>query len=165
MKNTLVSKLAHLGLVILFLASFLVVSGQRKPFRGKSTDEIKAQKVAFITSQLALTADEAQVFWPIYNEYAEKREAIHKEMFGPDEPKGKPDPDAMTEKEAEQFLDQMSKNQQKMADLEKEYLVKFKKVLSAKKIVKLHMVENDFKRMLLKKLGRKDAPPPHDRNE
>lgn len=165
MKSTPSSNLALFGLVVLFLIPSLSVDAQRKTMRGKSNDEIKAQKVAFITSQLSLTPEEAQAFWPVYNEYSEKRDAIHKEMFGPEDPKGRPEPDAMSEKEAEQFLDEMVKNQQKMADLEKEYLLKFKKVLPAKKIVELHRVENDFRRMLLKKLGRKDPPPPHDRNE
>lgn len=165
MKNTHSSNLALFGLLVLFLFSSLIADAQRKGMKGKSNDEIKAQKVAFITSQLSLTPEEAQAFWPVYNEYSEKREAIHKEMFGSEEPKGKPKPEEMSEKEAEQFLDEMIKNQQKMADLEKEYLIKFKKVLPAKKIVELHRVENDFRRILLKKLGRKDNPPPHDRNE
>ena len=159
MKNvrsfTLTSTVALLCLVL----TALQVSAQKRPISQNKSDEIKAQKTAFITSQLELTPEEAQVFWPVFNEYSAKREDIHKEMFGPEEPKGHPDMDKMTEQEAEQFLDNMVRNQQKMTDLEKEYIVKFKKVLSAKKIVKLHKVEQDFKRLLLKKLRDHKRPP------
>ena len=32
-------------------------------------EQIQAQKIAFISTQLELTPDEAQKFWPIYNRY------------------------------------------------------------------------------------------------
>ena len=38
---------------------------------GRMNERIKAQKVAFITEKLSLTAEEAQQFWPIYNAFEE----------------------------------------------------------------------------------------------
>ena len=32
-------------------------------------EKIQALKIAFITQKLQLTADEAQKFWPVYNQY------------------------------------------------------------------------------------------------
>ena len=40
--------------------------------------QIKAQKVAFITEQLSLTPKEAQKFWPIYNTYEDKLNQIRR---------------------------------------------------------------------------------------
>ena len=52
------------------------------PLTEERMKEIKAQKTAYITTKLGLTPEEAQRFWPIYNEYDENREAIRREMRG-----------------------------------------------------------------------------------
>lgn len=36
-------------------------------------EEIKSQKIAFFTNKIGLTPEEAQVFWPIYNSYWERK--------------------------------------------------------------------------------------------
>jgi len=36
-------------------------------------EKMKAEKVAFLTTQLALTSAEAEKFWPIYNEMEKQR--------------------------------------------------------------------------------------------
>ena len=46
-------------------------------------EKIKALKVAFLTEKLALTSDEAQKFWPIYNAFEEKQfEIRYKKLRG-----------------------------------------------------------------------------------
>ena len=42
--------------------------------------QIKAQKSAFITQRLSLTAEEARTFWPIYDKYDTEIAAVRKEM-------------------------------------------------------------------------------------
>ncbi|HPQ59614.1 MAG TPA: hypothetical protein PK499_13120, partial [Flavobacteriales bacterium] len=42
--------------------------------------EIKAQKSAYLTQKMGLTPEEAQQFWPLYNEYDGKLEALRREM-------------------------------------------------------------------------------------
>jgi len=44
----------------------------------KDEEKIKAEKVAFLTTQLDLTVAEAQKFWPLYNEYEKKNDEIFK---------------------------------------------------------------------------------------
>ncbi|HBZ66223.1 MAG TPA: hypothetical protein DEO70_05240 [Bacteroidales bacterium] len=120
-------------------------------------DEIRAQKVAYLTTKLELTPAEAQQFWPVYNEYSQKKEDIHRERFSK---KGKPkpvDPDQMTNEEAGQMIDNMVADQEKMAAIEKEYSQKFRKILPVKKVLKLYEAEMDFKRVLLDRI--KDRRP------
>ena len=38
----------------------------------KEGDDIKAVRIAYITNQLKLTPDEAQKFWPVYNNYLQE---------------------------------------------------------------------------------------------
>ena len=46
----------------------------------KVRDKIQAARIAYITDQLKLTPDEAEKFWPVYREFAEKRKAIRLEL-------------------------------------------------------------------------------------
>jgi hypothetical protein len=43
-----------------------------------TSDKIEALQVAFLTQELELTADEAQKFWPIYNDIKEDRDKLYK---------------------------------------------------------------------------------------
>ena len=78
-------------LIISFIFAFLAngVSAQAgHPPKGKAdttknslgAERVQALKVAFITKQLNLTSDEAEKFWPIYNDYQDKRDAVRKQL-------------------------------------------------------------------------------------
>jgi hypothetical protein len=44
----------------------------------KKQQDIQALKVAFITKELELTPDEAEKFWPVYNQYDKEMETASK---------------------------------------------------------------------------------------
>ncbi len=46
----------------------------------KVRDKIQAARVAYITDQLALTPAEAERFWPIYREFAQKRNELRQQL-------------------------------------------------------------------------------------
>jgi len=52
--------------------------GQSRPNRAN----IELFKTKFITDQLALTPQEAEAFWPVYNEYKNSMRAVYKEKKG-----------------------------------------------------------------------------------
>jgi len=122
-------------------------------------EKIEAQKVAFITQKLNLTPEEAQQFWPLYNQFQSKIEELRKsrrrELM---EAKG--NIDILTDKEIEKLVDDEIVFKQKEIDLAKEYLPKFKAILPIKKIAKLYEAEEQFKRHLLNEL--KDKTPAND---
>src|SRR6187455_2970115 len=66
-------------------------------------EEIKAQKVAYLTQKMSLTTEEAQKFWPIYNEYDKGLEAIRKERR--EAHKAMKDKTDLTEAEASAAID------------------------------------------------------------
>lgn len=135
--------------------------------QGKEHDDqrknIEAQRIAFITQELNLTPDEAKVFWPVYNEYDSKRHEL-KKSFKNGEDFHKPDFDKLTEKEANQILDNQIIEAQKFLDLRKEYHAKFKSVLPAVKVLKLYDAEREFQKILMDKIRQhKQTPPPADK--
>ena len=123
---------------------------EQKMHMQKQKEKIEAQRVAFITEKLQLTPAEAQVFWPVYNEYDNKRHELNK---GFRNHKGsEKEIDALTDKEALELADQQLVEAQKMLDLRKEYHNKFKSVLPAKKLLKLYESEREFQKHLIDRI-------------
>jgi hypothetical protein len=139
---------------------------QHQDGKGKQHDgkkNIEAQRIAYITKELDLTPDESKVFWPVYNEYDAKRQKL-KKSFKESGDFHKPDFDKLTEKEANQILDNQIIEAQKFLDLRKEYHTKFRSVLPAVKVLKLYDAEREFQKMLLDKMRQhKQSPPPSDK--
>lgn len=123
----------------------LAISMEAQPRKEK----IETYKIAFITQKLNLTSQEAQQFWPIYNEYADKLEVNRKNYR---QTAKKANVETMTDKEAEEFLSAEYNMKQKELDLYKEYYDKFKKVLPIKKVALLRQTEEEFKRELIKNI-------------
>ncbi len=136
----------------LILFAFLNAKAQTgNEGRAEKKERVEAMKIAFLTEKLELTAKEAQVFWPLYNEYENKLDGFRKNR--------KKDAlsiagglDGLSEKEIETLVDAEIKLRQNELDIQKEYHEKFKKVLPIKKVARLYTAENDFKRQLLKKI-------------
>ena len=51
-----------------------------QPQDQKVRDKIEAARIAYITDQLQLTPGEAEKFWPIYREFAERRREIRQQL-------------------------------------------------------------------------------------
>jgi len=125
---------------LLFIVSSL--NGQRRD-HGEMREEIKAQKIAFITKKLELTPEEAEAFWPLYNEYQDKEMELRPDFERPGR---------VSEERARQLLNQYFENEEKRLNLQKNYYNRFLNVLPARKVVRLHMVEREFKQKLLERL-------------
>lgn len=110
------------------------------------TDKVEALKVSFITEKINLTPQEAQSFWPLYNEYNDKikfaRKAFRQQYANVN--------DFKSDKEAEDYLAAELKLRQTEVDLQKEYFDKFKKILGSKKTGLLRKAEEEFKKEVLK---------------
>ncbi len=117
-------------------------------------ENIEAMKIAFITKKLELSPEEAQKFWPVYNQYNEKLKDLRKKRRQ-DEREAKKKSEDMTDKELEQAIDNDLAMRQKELDLQKEYNTKFKSILTIKKVSNLYAAEEQFKKFLLEKLREK----------
>ena len=136
-------------IVILFISN--TSFSQDCPRYKENREKIESEKVSFITEKLDLTVKEAQKFWPIYNEFQKKRDAIfiekrtlHKKLTKNTE--------TLSDKEIIEGLNKVNALKLKEVQLEKEYTDKYLKVLPAKKVIMLHKTEMEFKRTLLHKL-------------
>lgn len=113
--------------------------------------EIKSQRIAFFTDKIGLTPDEAQVFWPIYNAYWDKKNSIiadrkekmtyFAENF-----------EIMSNEEMIKYADQYIHYEMELAELLDQYHIKFKEILPIDKVMKIYLADYEFKTYLLKKI-------------
>ena len=109
-------------------------------------DESKIEnfKRDFITKELELTPLESEAFFPIYNEYSQRRKEARRSLRN--------EMKSLNSETSGGSIDKLMDKEQDMVDLQKEYLDKFRKVIPEKKVIKLIEVEKKFKMMLLQKL-------------
>ncbi len=133
----------HITVLLFCVGGWLMLTGQEQhPRFEKMLDEYQNERVAFLTRQLDLTPAEAEKFWPIYNEYLKKRDEVLRERRP--RHKGPPDFDQMTDQELDEMLKLQLDSEIKLQHLKKEYFTKIRKELSARKVAKLYMAEQQF---------------------
>ncbi len=164
MKRT-VQHCAIAALVMLTSLSAALAQGTDVPQLSKEkTDEIKAQKSAYITTKLGLTAEQAQQFWPLYNEYDAQLDALRKEMREMHRSE-RSNGAELTEARALELITKNLAARQKELDVERTYSEKFRKSIGAVKTVELHRAERDFHRELLRRLKEKMGERPEGRSK
>jgi Spy/CpxP family protein refolding chaperone len=123
-------------------------------------DKIKSLKIAFITSELSLTSEEAIKFWPIYNTFEDKQQEIRKQkMKGYIDRMDDESLDKLSEKEASTLLVQMESTEDELYQAKKKLINSLKGVLPPVKILKLKKAEDDFNRKLLQQYRDKRPRP------
>jgi hypothetical protein len=114
-------------------------------------ERVQAQKIAFFTERLQLTSSEAEKFWPVYNDYQNRKNKIANERrtltqyFVENS-------ENMSDKEISESLDKFIQLQKKETELLETYNEKFKQILPDEKVMKIYITEFQFKNWLLKQL-------------
>lgn len=112
----------------------------------KAQQKIKAAHAAYITERLGLTPQEAEQFWPVYREYATKRQTI-RHQFRDAKKNGQ---------DEKSLLDLDLKIKQQELDLEKDYSGKLQKVITPQKLMNLRQAEGDFRKLILRQIQRRN---------
>lgn len=151
-------KIYSIALIAFFMSASLMA--QERRIKRPDPDKVKAYKIAYITDKLDLTPEEAQKFWPIYNENekimadlrAQEGAAIKKYISQ------RPDVDIISEDQAKEIVTKVKKIQDQIDDQKERVFNKLKKILPYKKILKLQVAEREFKRSLIRKLKKRRKP-------
>jgi len=149
----------NLYLIISVFFISITTFGQRGPIRERlqeKKEQIKALKVAFITTELNLSPDEAARFWPIFNAFEEKQQEIKRQKLRSilDRTEGN-SVDKLSEKDAASLLSQMENTEEELHQLKKKFVTNLKGVIPSVKILKLKKAEEEFNRKLLQQYREK----------
>lgn len=123
-------------LILGLLFSVLIAKAQDETaLPEKKQQDIQALKVAFISKELDLNPDEAQKFWPVYNQY-------EKELTS-------------TLKDDQDIIDR----DEKVVNLRKRYRDQFTKIIGAQRMNKLFGAEVRFRQVLIKIIRKQRQMP------
>ncbi len=135
-------------MIALMGSAVLAQPGGGRPKKQK----VEELKIAFITTELNLTSEEAQKFWPVYNEMTarikqEKRK--QREITTDLQANAESYSEADYQKKSEAYLESGVKE----AQIKKDYHGKIAAIVGYKKATKLLSLEQRFKRELLNRLN------------
>ena len=133
--------------------SFTVMA--QPPNRGQNKERIKALKIAFITERLDLTEKEAQKFWPVYNAFDDKQSKIKFEEMRKLKTQGRQGFETMSDKQASELLEKIIDADNRLHKNKVDFINSLKPILTAKKIMLLKTVEDEFNRRMLDEFKRR----------
>lgn len=145
-------KIVYLLTLTAFITGSLTVSGHEyheKSHKDK-WEKYRAEKIAFLTDKLQLTPDEAQRFWPVYNELEQKRWEAQKSRREL-ERKVREAEESLSEKKVIALTREFAGSMEKESELYAEYNEKLLKVLPPHKVLMLYKAENEFKMHMIRK--------------
>lgn len=152
MNSTTLKKTAAVALLMLLITPFSFAQPERGGDQKTKKEKIEQLKIAFITKELDLTTDQAEKFWPMYNEMADElkeerksRKDLNKSL--------RDDFDVLSDDEIESKSTKVLDSEIKEAELKKEYHGKIAGLIGYRKATKLLSLEQRFKRELLNKLN------------
>ena len=110
-------------------------------------EEYQAKQKEFITRHAELTDEESAAFFPLYFELQGKKREANRSVWKQVRAAA---PHERTEEDCVKMIDAMADVKIECAQLEKEYLAKFKEILPAKKLMRVQMAEERYQRELLR---------------
>jgi hypothetical protein len=109
---------------LMFISVMATALAQDDDGDGKNGGRIEAMKIAWLTKKLNLSPEEAQKFWPVYNQYTQEIRKTRSDA------KANKEPDLDT--------------QQKMLNIRKKYDGEFGKAISKDKVNTFFRSEREF---------------------
>jgi hypothetical protein len=130
---------------------FLVLPGMAIAQGSKANEEkFEAKKVAFLTTRLDLSAADAKIFWPIYNDFTREQGALRKERFQKMISFRKiKEIDDLTDAEIQALIVNDFDFKQRELNIEKKYYSKLKSSLPIKIVGKFYRAQEAFKKEIL----------------
>ena len=129
--------------------------GEKRHAMDNFTNKMKVNKIAYLTDKLDLSVEEAQKFWPIFNNYEDEMTAVREKMRPRDTTKEgfpkRPDFLKMTEQEAQDMINRHLKSKREIIDIQDKYSKEFKKAIPTQKVMMFFMVEKKFMTQMIGK--------------
>jgi hypothetical protein len=133
MKNKII------GITLFLLLTMAGIAFAQRP-QSFDKDKLEAARVAFITNRLDLKPDQAEKFWPLFNQFNESRG----QLMGQISTINKSSEGESNETKAKEMIKERMMLQQKLLDLEKEFMDNITKVIQPSQALRLGGVNREF---------------------
>lgn len=148
MKRTLI-----LILSALMLTTSLTVSAAEN-CQGDWKQKMMSEKTAFLTMEMGFTPEEAQEFWPVYNEIDKMRDEAMRKVFHSFKALEDGIAAGKSDKEISKLLGAYLDALEAQDKVEEEAREKYEDVLPVDKLAKLYVSEEKFRRQHIRRLHR-----------
>jgi hypothetical protein len=139
-------------LIVAALLFSLTGMAQRQ-FDPQTLELIKTKKIAFMTEAIGLTSQEAEKFWPVYNELEKQRFMLMDKKRELEEKSETPKP-GMSDGDYRKLATEIAAAHAREGKLIEEYNLKLLNILPAEKVVKLYRAEGKFRASLMHEFRR-----------
>lgn len=135
------------------------MSGANAQEKGKKdwNDRWKAEKIAYLTDAMDLTSAEAEKFWPLYNKCEQEKKNSFKAVIEAYKALDEALENGKDDNEVKKLLDKYLESQNIGKDIDKKYVVEYRKVLPDKKVARLYIAEEAFRRQQIHRLNKNDS--------
>ena len=145
-------KIISVFLSLVMAAGVMQAQNNNKQDQKRGNDwreRVRAEQVAFITSELDLTETEAQAFWPVYNDVQKQR----RQAFQATGEAFKALTEGLDGNNAATLLDKYLDAKKAGEKVEADAVARYKKVLPVSKVAKLLLAEEKFRQNQIHRLG------------
>ncbi len=118
-------------------------------------ERVQSAKIGFITEKVSLSEEEAQKFWPIYNDYQQNRGKIYHEIRKRIKT-GKSE--GISSEEKSKLMDETMALKEQELVLQKNFKAKILTVISIDQYLDLISAEKEFNTILMERLGKQKKP-------
>ena len=146
---------SFLVLILFTVCSFSSYAQPTDKDKQEDFELYKSKRVSFMTEKLQLTSQEAQKFWPIYNEFDRMRGECHQKRRDL-ERDAKDNYDKLSESDFKRMNSEIVALYQKESDLVKRYNDKFLLVLPARKVILIGPSENEFRFKMIREYRQRE---------
>lgn len=144
-------------LLILSVLMFSVsVSDAQDKGKKDWNDRWKAEKIAYLTDAMDLSSAEAEKFWPVYNKCECEKKRSFKAVIEAYKALDEALQNGKDDSEVKKMLDKYLDAQDFGKDIDRKYVAEYRKVLPDKKVAKLYVAEEAFRRQQIHKLNKND---------
>ena len=134
-------------LLITLVLGFTVNAQDFNDYLEVSREVLKTEKKALIAEVMQFSAEESQAFWPLYNEYEQKKFVINTRYFNLVQ-KFADNFEKMSNEMATEVINESIGIELELVKLEKSYAKKFQKILTPQKTIRYLQAENKIKALI-----------------
>ncbi len=141
-------RIGALLIVTLFISAFTQLYGQRD----QQMERFKDEKIKFFNEKLELSAEEGELFWPLYQNLNNRRMKINEDernlltYYSSNS-------QFLSDEETDETIENFISLQKKRVDLDLKYHKKFVEIIGKKKTMLMYSLEREFRLYILRKFS------------
>lgn len=137
--------------LLLFFVTFIGFSQDAED----RMERIKALRIAYISDKLQLTPEEAQKFWPVFNQFDDKHSDLQKQKRQLIKKLRPENAAELSEKESAKLMDEDERLENEIQQNRRQLVKDLQGVVPNQKILMLRQIEVEFKQKLLKQIQKR----------